>query len=255
MNLFNFVRCVLFASVTVSSGIAALAQANQISKSTEVSKDFAGRTIPPLAHELIDMVRPPDIPGKRTAGLPGWVEKEGAGEAGHEFLNINPRETLFHSKLSIMRLYKDGHRVGVIRKIHPDLSWQIMDVFHHAKNEWMTERCDTNGHSIPPDHLLLGVMRKGDPRKPPVPPRPTEVEQIQYLKANFGRHMPRSCVGDTQKARIAATLNLQTGKLVHYTVKPVICISPFFDPCTPDGTVDNYSGQTPITSSKQKASK
>jgi hypothetical protein len=221
-------------------GSDALAQTDQVQKGKpSVVKDFAGRPIPPLAHELIDLARPPEIPGKKPAALPGWIYKDGTDRAGNEFQG-HPVATLSAANLHIEALYKNGQRAGVIRKIHPDRSWQIMDVFFYSKFERMTESCDSNGHVVPEDHLLVGIMRKGDPRRPPVPPRPTEIEQGQYFKDNFGRHMPRSCVGDTQIARIAATLNLITGKLALYSAKPVICISPFFDPCAPDPVAEAY---------------
>lgn len=198
------------------------------------SKDFAGRSIPSLAYDLIDLARPPEIQGKKSASLLGWIYKDGIEKAGNEF-DDQPVKTLLAANLHIELLYKDGYRVGVIRKFLPDRSWQITDVFHHSRHERMTEVCDLRGHKIPPAHLLVGVMRQGDARMQPVPKRPTPKEQAQYRKDNFGKRSPRMCIGDLQRARIAALLNLKTGKLTNYSIKPVTCVSPFFDPCTPDG--------------------
>jgi hypothetical protein len=204
---------------------------------SKIVKDFAGRPIPKLAHELIDLAKPADIPAKKTAALPGWIYKDGTDRAGNEFEN-RPVATLLDNDLHIEMLYKKGYRVGVIRKFFPDRSWQIMDLFQHSKHERLTISCDLKGHTIPDGHLLVGVMREGDPRTEPVPPRPTEMEQIRYRKDNFRKSMPRSCIGDLQQARLSATLNLTTGKLTKYSGKPVTCISPYFDPCASDGVTE-----------------
>lgn len=244
MKLRLHLTCSVIGLALVSFGIDASTATTQLRKPIlPVVRDFAGRPIPQIAHELIDLSLPPQIPGLKPAVLPGWTFKSGAMGAGHEFPGVDPTQKLYANDFHIEMLQKNGQRVGLIRKFFPDRSWQVMDVFHSGKNEWMTERCDSRGHDIPSDHLLVGILHKGDPRQPPMPPRPTEVEQIQYLKDNFGRHAPRSCIGDTQRARVMALINLKTGKLTQYFGRSAVCVSPFFDPCAPDGVAEspNYN--------------
>ncbi len=201
------------------------------SNSGNVTKDFAGRRLPAIAKELVNFAKPARTIWLVTEPFPGWTYKDGSTEAGSDFEG-DPFHALQDAGLALENLYKKGYRVGVVRKTFPDKSWQVMDVFARTDKEIATELCDRAGHDVPENHLLIGIMHANDPNFPPTPPRPTPNEAAAYRKNHPGGvNPPRYCIGNNQKARTAAILNLQTGKLKPYTVKPLVCLSPFFSPC------------------------
>jgi hypothetical protein len=196
--------------------------------------DFSGRAMPELARELVGKSAPPVEPGKKSAPLPsGWIEKGVASIAGADFSFPGSLE-YGDTRLYIDQLYKKGSRVGLIRKFDNYRQWTVTDFFAFTYKEQATYQCNATGHQIPANSVLVGFLHGDDPNRQPVPRRPTESEEIKYLKDNFGKHHPRACVGNLQTARKAAILDLTTGKLKPYESKQkVVCVSPFFQPCLP----------------------